>query len=84
MDKTQQSSWWGCDNLSREQIEYAASDVLFLHEIMCKLNIILEREKRLRLARDCFAFLTVRTELDDLGFGRFDIFQHEDDPTQGN
>jgi ribonuclease D len=82
MDKTQQSSWWGSDELSKEQIDYAASDVMFLHTIMEKLNLILEREKRLNLAYDCFAFLTVRTELDDLGFGNFDIFQHGDDPTQ--
>jgi ribonuclease D len=82
LDKSQQSSWWGCEELSKDQIEYAAYDVLFLHQIMEKLNIILKSENRLELAYDCFAFLGVRAELDALGFERFDIFQHSDDPTQ--
>ena len=82
MDKTQQSSWWGCDELSKEQIEYATGDVIYLHQIMEKLNMILEREGRMQLAYDCFEFLPIRAELDALGFETFDIFQHSDDPTQ--
>lgn len=78
MDKTQGSSDWGCEHLSKEQVEYAGYDVLFLHKIMNALNVILKREGRMELAEDCFAFLPVRIELDEKGWNDFDIFQHSD------
>jgi ribonuclease D len=79
MDKFQQSSDWGQEELSRAQIEYAAYDVLYLHEVKKKLDEMLIREDRMHIAQDCFAFLPTRVELDDLGWGEFDIFQHSDD-----
>ena len=78
MDKTQGSSDWGCETLSKDQVEYAGYDVLFLHKIMNSLNTILNREKRMTLAEDCFAFLPVRIDLDQKGWDNFDIFQHSD------
>lgn len=79
LDKFQQSSDWGQEELTRAQIEYAANDVLFLHDIKKRLDEMLIRENRMHLAQDCFAFLATRIELDDLGWGEFDIFQHSDD-----
>ena len=79
MDKFQQSSDWGQETLSRAQLEYAANDVLYLHDIKKRLDEMLVRVGRMHLAQDCFAFLQTRTELDDLGWGDFDIFQHSDD-----
>lgn len=78
MDKGQGSSDWGCENLSKEQVEYAGYDVLYLHKIMDKLNTILIREKRMQLALDCFAFLPVRVDLDER-WDESDIFRHNDD-----
>lgn len=78
MDKKQQSSDWGADYLSPAQIEYAANDVIYLHAIKKKLDLMLKRSGRYELAQDCFAFLPIRVELDEMGWNDFDIFQHED------
>jgi ribonuclease D len=76
MDKGQQSSDWAAETLSPEQIEYAASDVLYLHEIRAKLDAMLNREGRAELARSCFDFLPTRAGLDLAGWGEDDIFSH--------
>jgi ribonuclease D len=76
ISKQQQSSDWGNQNLSKEQLEYAASDVLYLHELREKLNIVLKREKRISLAENCFKFLPSRVELDLAGWEELDIFAH--------
>ncbi len=76
MNKQQQSSDWGQDKLSREQIEYAAHDVLYLHEIRDRLDDMLAREGRKKLAQACFDFLPVRAALDLAGWPEFDIFAH--------
>jgi ribonuclease D len=76
LDKMQQCSNWGVENLSQAQIEYAAYDVLYLHQIKKKLDEMLKISGRYELAMDCFAFLPVRAELDDLGWD--DIFRHSD------
>lgn len=78
LDKMQQCSNWGVSKLSQAQIEYAAYDVLYLHQIKKRLDEMLKNCERYDLAMDCFAFLPVRVELDDLGWGNFDIFQHSD------
>lgn len=80
LDKMQQCSNWGCENLSQAQIEYAAYDVLYLHQIKKKLDEMLKTAGRFELAMDCFAFLPVRVELDDLGWENYDIFHHSDSP----
>ena len=76
ISKQQQSSDWGADRLSKEQQNYAAGDVLHLHQLKDKLIEILIRSNRLQIAEDCFAFLNTRTNLDLAGFETLDIFQH--------
>jgi ribonuclease D len=76
ISKQQQSSDWGADPLSHAQVEYAASDVLHLHALRERLDAMLAREGRSGLARECFAFLPVRAELDLAGFEDTDVFAH--------
>ncbi len=76
MSKQQQSSDWGADKLSKAQIEYAASDVLHLHALREKLEVMLAREGRSELARQCFDFLPTRASLDLAGWSETDIFAH--------
>jgi ribonuclease D len=76
LSKQQQSSDWGGDKLSDAQIAYAASDVLYLHELKAKLDIMLAREGRMELATACFGFLPDRVKLDLAGWSEEDIFAH--------
>ncbi len=76
ISKQQQSSYWGSDELSKEQQDYAANDVLYLHQLKDKLKNMLIRSDRLRVAEDSFAFLNTRTDLDLAGFEMLDIFHH--------
>jgi len=76
LSKKQQSSDWGSEKLSEAQLDYAASDVLYLHRIREVLDQMLEREGRRELAQACFEFLPVRAELDLAGWGDEDIFSH--------
>jgi ribonuclease D len=76
ISKQQQSSDWGADALTQAQIDYAASDVLHLHALRGKLDRMLERENRLGIAHQCFAFLPTRAQLDLLGWPETDIFAH--------
>ncbi|MBA4758492.1 ribonuclease D [Sphingosinicella sp.] len=77
ISKQQQSSDWGADTLSEAQIEYAASDVRYLHRIKAILEERLEREGRTALAQACFDFLPTRAALDLAGWADKDIFSHE-------
>ena len=74
--KEQQSSNWGSKKLTIEQRKYAATDVLYLHELRLKLNSILLRENRMQLAEGCFKFIEHRVNLDLCGWSDFDIFKH--------
>ena len=76
ISKQQQSSDWGKDILSKNQINYAASDVLYLHDIKEKLDEILERENRIKLANSLFRFIPTRVDLDLSGWHDNDIFSH--------
>ncbi|MBY8917234.1 ribonuclease D [Nitratireductor rhodophyticola] len=76
LSKAQQSSDWAAEELSPEQLEYAASDVLYLHQLREKLMERLEREKRTREAEACFRFLPTRAKLDLMGWEEADIFAH--------
>ena len=76
ISKQKQSSDWGNDNLSDEQLKYAASDVLYLHKIKNELDIILKRENRHELAETLFKFITTRAYLDLNGWHEPDIFDH--------
>jgi ribonuclease D len=76
LSKQQQSSDWGADTLTEEQLRYAASDVLHLHALRDRLDAILAREGREELAQACFDFLPHRVRLDLDGWSEQDIFAH--------
>ncbi len=76
ISKQQQSSDWGAEELSRAQVDYAASDVLYLHALRDKLEEMLRREGRSELAQACFRFLPTRAMLDLEGWPETDIFAH--------
>ena len=76
LSKQQQSSDWGADKLSDAQLAYAASDVLYLHALKVKLDVMLGREGRTELAASCFRFLPDRARLDLAGWAGEDIFAH--------
>ena len=76
ISKQQQSSDWGSGNLSDAQLDYAASDVLYLHQLRDVLNTMLIREGRMELAQACFDFLPTRAHLDLAGWPDTDIFAH--------
>lgn len=76
ISKQQQSSDWGAAKLSKAQIDYAASDVLYLHRLRQALNDRLDREGRSELAQSCFDFLPTRALLDLEGWPDSDIFAH--------
>lgn len=76
LSKVQQSSDWGAETLTKAQIEYAASDVLYLHALKEKLDERLEREGRTDLAAAAFEFLPTRARLDLAGWPETDIFAH--------
>ena len=76
LSKQQQLSDWGSEQLSDAQIAYAASDVLHLHALKAKLDVMLAREGRAELAAACFRFLPDRVRLDLAGWAQEDIFAH--------
>ncbi len=76
ISKQQQSSDWGAAELSAAQMDYAASDVLYLHRLKAALEPMLEREGRAALAQSCFDFLPARAALDLAGWPDSDIFAH--------
>jgi ribonuclease D len=76
LSKVQQSSDWAAETLSPEQLEYAASDVLYLHRLRDALAGRLERDGRAAEAAACFKFLPTRSKLDLMGWGEEDIFAH--------
>lgn len=76
ISKHQQSSDWGAETLTEAQLDYAASDVLYLHRLKEELDRRLEREGRTDIARACFEFLPARARLDLIGWPELDIFAH--------
>lgn len=76
LSKVQQSSDWAAETLTPEQLEYAASDVLYLHQLREKLLFRLERDGRTKEAEACFRFLPTRARLDLMGWDEQDIFAH--------
>lgn len=76
VSKQQQSSDWGADNLTDAQLDYAASDVLYLHRLRDELNKRLLREGRMEMAQACFDFLPMSAQLDLSGWPETDIFAH--------
>ncbi|UVC17294.1 ribonuclease D [Mesorhizobium onobrychidis] len=76
LSKAQQSSDWAAETLSPEQLEYAASDVLYLHQLRDVLTARLVRDNRSKEAEACFRFLPTRAKLDLMGWDEADIFAH--------
>ncbi|MFZ9470747.1 MAG: ribonuclease D [Rickettsiales bacterium] len=76
ISKKQQSSDWGNKEISDKQIDYASSDVLYLHALKEKLDAMLIRENRMELYKSCVDFLPIRVDLDLAGFTNVDIFAH--------
>ncbi len=76
LSKQQQSSDWGAPELTQQQLAYAAADVLHLHAIKDKLDLMLDREGRRDFAEAAFGFLPIRVRLDLAGFAEDDIFSH--------
>jgi ribonuclease D len=76
LSKQQQSSDWGTPILSDAQKQYAALDVIYLHEVKARFDQILQREGRMELARACFEFVPARVELDLAGWTEEDVFAH--------
>jgi ribonuclease D len=76
ISKHQQSSDWGAETLTKDQLDYAASDVLYLHRLRKELNKRLIREDRMAIAQACFDFLPMRANLDLVGWPEQDIFSH--------
>ena len=76
VSKQQQQSGWGAVELSTAQMDYAASDVLYLHRLKEALDMMLAREGRVEMAKACFDFLPMRAKLDLAGWPEQDIFAH--------
>ena len=76
ISKQQQTSDWGAGDLKLAQLDYAASDVLYLHKLRDHLDQMLERENRTEIAQACFDFLPMRAKLDLAGWPETDIFSH--------
>jgi len=76
ISKHQQQSDWGAPKLTAAQLDYAASDVLYLHKLRAAFNVLLQREGRMDVAQACFDFLPTRAKLDLAGWPEQDIFSH--------
>lgn len=76
ISKQQQSSDWGADELSPDQLAYAANDVFYLHALKERLDTMLVREGRMEIAQKCFEFLPARAQMDLWGWQDTDIFAH--------
>lgn len=76
ISKQQQSSYWGTTELTSDQQEYAAKDVLYLHQIRSILQKMLDTENRSEIAQHIFKFLPIRANLDLMGWNEIDIFTH--------
>ncbi len=76
LSKQEQTSDWGASTLTSEQLKYAATDVLHLHSLKQRLDVLLEREKRTSLAKACFDFLPHRAYLDLIAGENFDILSY--------
>ena len=74
LDKTVRHTDWSSPDLRPEQVNYAISDVTLLLPIMDRLEVMLEREGRKELARECFQVIPVMARLDLQGYDL--LFEH--------
>ena len=76
ISKNETCTDWGNNELTQEQLSYAASDVLYLHQIKNKLDVLLQRENRVNIAKSCFEYLPIRVLFDLIVNNNYDIFAH--------
>lgn len=76
ISKQEQTSDWGREELSPEQLKYAAGDVLYLHALKARLDEMLHREGRFELAQRCFQTLQLISDLDLLEIPPEFLFVH--------
>ncbi|MBX9976629.1 MAG: ribonuclease D [Alphaproteobacteria bacterium] len=76
ISKQEQTSDWGAATLTDDQQKYAATDVLYLHQLMDHFDKILTREERMGIAKAAFAFLPIRAQLDVMAGSNYDILSY--------
>lgn len=76
LSKHEQSSDWGQDELSAEQLRYAEGDVLYLHRLREILNTMLIRDEKMELANRCFKTIGTIADLEIAGIIPEELFQH--------
>ena len=74
--KLEQTSDWGKKDLTKSQLRYAASDVLYLHQLKKHLDKLLVREGRMGTAQNLFDFLPRLASLDLQGWDFNEILSH--------
>ena len=77
LDKTEQTSDWSQKKLTKQQIQYAMNDVLYLSDLKKNLESKLLETKRLKTFKSIMSFLETRVELDLMGWENTDIFAHK-------
>jgi ribonuclease D len=76
ISKQEQSSDWGREKLSQEQLKYAAGDVLYLHKLKTILDEMLKREGRAALAVRCFETVQLLSDLGLSDINPDELFLH--------
>ena len=76
LDKTEQMSDWTVPELSASQQAYAASDVLYLHQLYAGLSVELAEAGLNHTMQAALNFLATRVTLDLAGFPESDLFAH--------
>ena len=77
LDKTEQTSDWSQKKLTKQQIQYAMNDVIYLSDLKKNLEAKLLEVKRLKTFKSIMNFLDTRVELDLMGWENTDIFAHK-------
>ena len=77
LDKNEQTSDWSRKKLSKQQVQYAINDILYLEELKMILQTNLEELKRIKIFNSIMKFLETRVELDLMGWENTDIFAHK-------
>ena len=77
LDKTEQTSDWSQKKLTKQQIQYAMNDVIYLSDLKKNLEAKLLEAKRLKTFKSIMNFLDTRVELDLMGWENTDIFAHK-------
>jgi len=74
ISKKERTSDWFAKALTEEQIIYAANDVIYLEQLLTKLEKELESRNLLEVARSCFKHIPTRVKLEVLGYD--DVYKY--------